>query len=274
MSNLIEFLQHIPVFGMEVISLLIYFSFIIVFYILLGKEGIYTFIVVAVIGANLQVMKVVNFPFFQDPVALGTILFGSTYLCTDILAEYEGHRAARKGVWIGFLAMLLWTIITTLTIGFQPLDPAKTSPEWAWALPVQSQIANLFTSVPSLFVAAMSAYLISQMHDIFIYRVLRKRHGQKFLWLRNNLSTMVSALLDNTVFSLLAWIFLTEEPLGLRVVVRTYILGTYVIRVAIALLDTPFLYLLRYARHWQKTLHVKNFRRLTNWRSLFMNTDD
>ncbi|MEM9424166.1 MAG: queuosine precursor transporter [Spirochaetota bacterium] len=250
-------LQNIPVLGMEIISLLIYFSAILIFYALLGKSGIYTFIAVAVIGANLQVLKVVEFPFFKDPVALGTILFSSIYLCTDILAEYEGHRAARKGVWIGFLTMLLWTIITTLTIGFQPLNPQETAPEWNWALPVHDQITALFTSIPALFIAGMSAYLISQMHDIFIYHILRKRHGKRFMWLRNNLSTMISALIDNTVFSLLAWIVFAEEPIELRVVVQTYILGTYLIRLAVALLDTPFLYLMRYARRWYQTRHIK-----------------
>ncbi len=256
-SNIIETLQGIPILGMEVLSLITYFTIIIVFYALLGKEGLYTFITVAIIGANLQVLKVVQFPIFSDPAALGTILFSSTYLCTDILAEYEGHRAARKGVWIGFMSMLLWTIITMLTIGFRPLDPATTSREWAWALSAHEKISSLFSLAPNLFVAGMSAYLFSQIHDILIYRVMRKHHGKRLIWLRNNLSTMLSGLIDNTVFSLLAWIVLAEQPLELRVVIQTYILGTYIIRVVIALLDTPFIYLARYAHRWYNTRHIK-----------------
>ncbi|WGK69982.1 queuosine precursor transporter [Candidatus Haliotispira prima] len=264
-DNLTQTLQNIPILGMEIISLIIYFTAILVFYALLGKEGLYTFIAVAIIGANLQVLKVVDFPFFKDPVALGTILFSGTYLCTDALAEYEGVGAARKGVWIGFMAMLLWTVITTLTIGFKPLDLATIpSAEWAWSLPVHGRIRDLFTSVPTLFIAGMSAYLISQMHDVFIYRLMRKRHGKRLIWLRNNLSTMLSGLIDSTVFSLLAWVILAERPLELKVVIQTYILGTYIIRVIVALLDTPFLYLMRYARHWHNTLHIKKVRQRKN----------
>ena len=245
-DSLLYLLQSLPVMGMQGISLCIYFAIILFLYLFLGKDGLYIFISIAVIGANLQVMKVVEFPFFRNPVALGTGLFSCIYLCTDILAEYEGHKAAKKGVWVGFVAMLLWSIITALTIGFRPLE--ADSAELDGLISTHEQISALFRQVPALFVAGMSGYLISQFHDIFLYRLLRKRHGKKWLWLRNNLSTMLSALIDNTVFSLLAWIVLTEEPLALQIVIQTYILGTYVLRVVIALLDTPFLYLVRYVR--------------------------
>ena len=243
-DSLIYVLQSLPVIGVQAISLCIYFSIILLLYFYLGKDGLYIFISIAIIGANLQVMKVVEFPFFDNPVALGTGLFSCIYLCTDILAEYEGHKAAKKGIWIGFVAMLLWSIITTLTIGFRPPNLETDSS----LLGAHDQINGLFRQVPALFVAGMSGYLISQFHDIFLYRLLRKRHGKKWLWLRNNLSTMLSALIDNTVFSLLAWIVLAEEPLDIQIVIQTYILGTYLLRIVIALLDTPFLYMVRYVR--------------------------
>ena len=241
-DSLIYSLQSLPVISVLAISLCIYFLTIILLYLFLGKDGLYIFISIAIIGANLQVMKVVEFSFFSNPVALGTGLFSCIYLCTDILSEYEGHKAAKKGVWIGFVAMLLWSIITTLTIGFRPLNPDSS------LLGAHEQIDGLFRQVPALFVAGMSGYLVSQFHDIFLYRLLRRRHGKKWLWLRNNISTMLSALIDNAVFSLLAWVVLAEEPLEMKIVIQTYIFGTYVLRMIIALLDTPFLYLVRYVR--------------------------
>ena len=68
----------------------------------------------------------------------------------------------------------------------------------------------------------------------------------KYLWLRNNLSTFSSSLIDNTIFSLLAWIILNPNPLALYVVITTYILGTYILRIIIAIIDTPFIYLSKY----------------------------
>ena len=62
------------------------------------------------------------------------------------------------------------------------------------------------------------------------------------LWLRNNISTILSSLVDNTIFSLLAWIILNPNPESLYNVIMIYIFGTYILRIFIAFIDTPFMY--------------------------------
>ena len=57
-----------------------------------GKMGIYVYVAIAIILANIQVLKVIEFPFFPEPMALGTILFISIFLCTDILNEYFDNK--------------------------------------------------------------------------------------------------------------------------------------------------------------------------------------
>ncbi len=210
---------------------------------LFGAAGLYVYVAVAVIGANIQVLKPVQFAVFADPVALGTVLFASTYLCTDILAEHYGRAEARRAVLLGFAAYLLWTVLMLLTLGFAPLTGTEAGAGLAWALPMHDAMATLFTPAPALFVAGMTAYLVSQFHDIWLYRLIGRVTDGRFLWLRNNASTMVSALIDNTVFSVLAWVVFAPEPIGWQPLVFTYILGTWVLRVLVAALDTPFLYL-------------------------------
>ncbi len=73
--------------------------------------------------------------------------------------------------------------------------------------------------------------------------MIKKITFSKYLWLRNNLSTLLSSLIDNTIFSLLAWIILNPEPETLYKVLMIYILGTYFLRIFLALIDTPFMYL-------------------------------
>ncbi|MEM8914805.1 MAG: queuosine precursor transporter [Pseudomonadota bacterium] len=242
---LIETMNQWPPEAIWVLLLVVCFSAILIAARTMGAAGLYAYIAVAIIGANLQVLKPVQFNVFVDPVALGTILFASSYLCTDILAEIYGRDAARKGVWIGFSAFLFWTVLGILTLGFQPLDAASAGSELAWAVPNHDAIATLFTPAPVFFVAGMTAYLISQFHDIWLYRLVGRLTGGRHLWLRNNVSTVISAVIDNTVFSLLAWIVLAPEPLALKTVIMTYILGTLVLRLIVALLDTPFLYAAR-----------------------------
>ena len=233
------------------VMLILCFLAILVFLRLFGYVGLYVYSAIAIIAANIQVLKQANFNFFSSinekiipfyepsPIALGTILFASTFLCTDILSEYYGKEKARKNVLIGFCSFLLMTILMLVTIGIQPAEDE-------WVSMVQESLAILFTPMTSIFVASMIAYLISQYFDIWFFTYLKSISSNKLLWLRNNVSTAVSSLIDNTIFSLFAWIILNPNPFPLSDVIMTFILGVYLLRVFIAILDTPFIYLARY----------------------------
>ena len=233
------------------IMLILCFISILVFLRLFGYIGLYVYSAIAIIAANIQVLKQANFNFFSSinekiipfyepsPIALGTILFASTFLCTDILSEYYGKEKARKNVLIGFCSFFLMTILMLVTIGIQPAEDE-------WVSMVQESLAILFTPMTSIFVASMIAYLISQYFDIWFFSYLKTVSSNKLLWLRNNVSTAVSSLIDNTIFSIFAWIILNPNPFPLSDVVMTFILGVYLLRVFIAILDTPFIYLARY----------------------------
>ncbi len=233
------------------IMLIFCFVSILVFLRLFGYVGLYVYSAIAIIAANIQVLKQANFNFFSSinekiipfyepsPIALGTILFASTFLCTDILSEYYGKEKAKKNVLIGFCSFFLMTILMLFTIGIQPANDE-------WVSMVQESLAILFTPMTSIFVASMIAYLISQYFDIWLFGYLKRISPNKLLWLRNNVSTAVSSLIDNTIFSLFAWIILNPNPFPLSDVIMTFILGVYLLRVFIALLDTPFIYLAKY----------------------------
>ena len=206
----------------------------------------YVYTVIALIGANIQILKIVKFSFFSEPVALGTILFASTFLCTDILSEYYGKEKAKKNVFIGFIGFLFMTIISIFTLGFKPLGTDLAINEYLWAISVEKSLLSILLPLPSFFLASMIAYLVSQYFDIWLFHFLSKITKNKYLWFRNNLSTITSSLLDNTVFSFFAFILFSLNPLPINIVIFTYILGTYILRVLISLIDTPFVYLARY----------------------------
>lgn len=224
------------------------FGAVLIFHRLFGEAGLYVYVVVAILGANIQVLKAVKFAVYSAPVALGTALFSTSYLATDVLAEVYGPASARKAVALGFAAYLLFTVLMVLTIGFAPLDPSAAGADMAWALANHEHIAALFMPAPALFAAGMAAYLASQYHDVWLFDLLKRTFQGRYLWLRNNLSTIVSALIDNLTFSVLAWIVFAVQPLPWRTVLLVYVLGTYWLRVLVALLDTPIVYL---ARRWR-----------------------
>ena len=222
------------------------FTSILILLKLFGKVGIYLYTAIAVIAANIQILKIVKFPFFDEPVALGTILFASTFLCTDILAEYYGAKSAKKNILLGFSGFLLMTILMLFTIGFKPLSEITFGNKYDWAITTQENLLAIFMPFPIFFAASMIAYLSSQFFDVWFFEKISKFTNKKFLWLRNNFSTIVSSLVDNTIFSIFAWIIFNPNPLDFNTVLFTYILGTYFLRIFIAFLDTPIIYLAKF----------------------------
>ncbi len=207
-----------------------------------GASGLKVWIAVAVIAANLQVLKVVPFTLFAGPVAEGTVVFSSTYLATDLLSEHYGEREARSGVWLGFSAHLAMTVLMLLALGYRPLSAEEAGEGLAWALPFHDHLAAIFSPAPALFAAGIVAFLTSQMLDIRLFGALRLATRGQHLWLRNTFSTIVSALIDNTIFSVLAFRLFAADPVPWDALVRSYIFGAWLQRVVLALLDTPFMY--------------------------------
>ena len=123
-----------------------------------------------------------------------------------------------------------------ITIGFYP------SPNDF----IQESLENVFTPMSRFFIASMIAYLSSQFFDIWFFEKISEFTNRRFLWFRNNFSTIVSSLIDNTIFSVFAWIILNPHPLDFNTVFFTFILGTYFLRIFIAIFDTPFIYLAKY----------------------------
>jgi hypothetical protein len=103
----------------------------------------------------------------------------------------------------------------------------------------QSAYESILGMVPRITLASMIAYLISQHHDVFAFHFWRQKTKGRFLWLRNNASTMVSQALDTGLFIPIAfWGTVSTE------VLTEMLLTQYVIKLIIAAGDTPFCYLL------------------------------
>ena len=93
--NLTSTLNSLSTELMWLIMLIFCFGSILVFLRLFGYVGIFIYSALAIIAGNIQVLKTVDFFYSPEPVALGTILFASTFLCTDILSEYFDKKKSK-----------------------------------------------------------------------------------------------------------------------------------------------------------------------------------
>lgn len=240
-TPLIHILHSFPV---ELTLLLMYISGVVclgLFYRFLGIAGVCVFMTLGVIIANLQVLKAVNISLFPEPIAMGTTVFMMTYLATDLLAEYHGRETARKAVWCGFLGVLTVTMMMVLTLGVPPVFKGNNIEHFNQA---HFAIQTLFSPAPAIFIASLTAYLISQYTDVSIFLMVKKLTEGRSLWLRSFISTGLSSLLDNIIFSVLAWKVLAPIDIDLTTLVFSYILGTYILRLLLTAVNVPVLYAL------------------------------
>jgi len=220
------------------ILLLANFGAILIAYRLFGKIGLYIWIPVATILANIQVLKMVDL--LTVGVTLGNITYASSFLVTDILSENYGRTSARKAVLIGFFSLTATVIIMNIALKFTPNEFDF----------IQESLKNIFAILPRIALASLVAYGISQMHDVWAYGFWKNRlPGWKFLWLRNNASTMISQLIDSVVFTFIAFWGLLPHMEFIQILVTTYVLKWIV-----AAVDTPFLYVAKimHTRNWIK----------------------
>ncbi len=198
-----------------------------------GRYGLYAWIAMAIILANIQVMKTISF--FGLVTAMGNIIYGTTFLATDILVENHGKEYARKGVLIGLFVLIFTTVIMQVSLMFVPHSSDTLSPA----------LEKIFSVLPRITVASIAAYLVAQMHDIWAFDFWKRRTEGRRLWLRNNLSTTVSQLLDNFVFTWIAFVgfgVVWEMVFSWEVVVQIFV-TSYIMKLIVSVMDTPFIYL-------------------------------
>ena len=207
------------------INIVVTFSLVVLIEKLFKKEGLFVWLSIATILANLTVCKMIGI--FGFTTSLGNVLFASTFLATDIMSEKYGKEEAKKGVYISLFSGITFIIITQLTLLFIPSSDDV----------VHEAMKTLFNVSIRTTAASMFMFYISNMADIHLYNKLKEKYPKK-MWLRNNVSTILCNCIENYFFNTLA--FIGIFPMSVIISIAT---TTTVIEIIIALCDTPFLYL-------------------------------
>ena len=195
-----------------------------------GKYGLLAWVPIASILANIMTAKTVDM--FGLSSTMGTVLFASTFLATDILTENYGVKYARKAVFIGMFGTLFYILSSQIAIHYMPsmFDYAHDS------------MVTIFSLSLRISISSIVMYFIANMADVYLYDKLKSKTGGKYMWLRNNVSTILCNCLENFFFMLMAFIGVYDLA---TVIIMA--LSTSVIEIIAGVCDTPFLYI---ARRW------------------------
>lgn len=215
-------------------SVIFIFGATLLAYKFFGKTGLYCVSAIATVLANIEVAILINA--FGMEQTLGNVLFASTFLVTDILSECEGKKEANKAVWLGVFSSLFFLLLSQ---SWQIFVPSENDF-------IHDSIKTVFSNTPRMIIASLVVYAISQLFDVWLYHkwwaFTEKKFGdkRKFLWLRNNGSTLISQILNTALFTLFAF----WGTYDAKTIVSIF-LSSYVIYVFTSLLDTPCVYLAR-----------------------------
>lgn len=161
--------------------------------------------------------------------------YALTFLMTDVIGEIWGKQQANECVKLGFVAQLIALCLTQLT---RILPCYEDSMQTAY---------NMVLGQGWIYVtASLIAYYCAQTWDVFIFHKVRDRFNgnPKHRWIWNNLSTITSQFIDTLIFITIAfgigysWILSQPKMLLLMII------GQYLFKATLAIVDTPFFYLL------------------------------
>lgn len=216
------------------LTLAVSFGMTLLFYRLFSKAGLYAWISICAILANIEVTVLVKA--FGMTQTLGNTLFASSFLATDILSELHSKQDAEKGVKIGIATSVVFILFSII---WQFYTPAESD----WAYP---SVRTLFSNTPRIMIASLIAYAVSEFVDVKLYHLIwnftEQKSGDKksFLWLRNNAATLIAQAVNIVIFNFGAFFGIYEIGSLLSITATCYVIYIFT-----SLLDTPFIYLAR-----------------------------
>jgi len=209
-----------------------------------GQITLVGLFVTALVTAQLTAAKVLALPL---PVALPTVgteiilpgaalAYALTFFASDCYAELYGRRAAQVMVNVGFALNFVVLVLVWSTLRAPAVDPTFAE-TFAAALAPSTNIV----------LGSLLAYVVSQNWDVFVFHWIRDYTAGQYLWLRNIASTASSQAIDTVIFVTVAFVAAptllgTGQPESTAVVVGL-IVGQYLLKLLIAVVDTPFVYL-------------------------------
>jgi uncharacterized integral membrane protein (TIGR00697 family) len=211
-----------------------------------GKAGLQVAISTAIILANLQGPKLTII--FGMQTSLGVIFYSSIFFATDVLSENYGKAEANKAVRMGFAVSVIVLVMLSLALLYLPSTRPETA---AYSASIHDAFATIVTFTPRFVFGSLLAYYVSQTFDVWAFHKIKEMTGERWLWLRNNGSTISSQALDTVIYSLVAWWGIVDLKTAIA-------LGAakYVFKIGIAFIDTIFIYWAKYAFLKRRTVEA------------------
>ena len=171
---------------------------------------------------------------FGLTIPIGTLAFPITFLATDLICELYGEKRAQNLVYVGFF--MNFFMLAVMSLG-NYLDDAGVS----GGTMIYDEVYGFMRAG---VIASVIAYAVAQTVDVKMFHFWKRLTNGKHLWLRNNLSTTFSQLVDTiAILSINYMVGNFEGEINSLSALFSLILSMYTFKFFSALFDTPLFYL-------------------------------
>ncbi|HOD10503.1 MAG TPA: queuosine precursor transporter [Flavobacterium sp.] len=171
---------------------------------------------------------------FGVPMSIGILPWPIVFVTTDLINEYFGEKGVKR------LSLITAGLIAYT---FFVLHFAIQIPSTGISSVTSEQFKSVFGQSQLIIVGSIAAFLVSQLIDVTIFHFVKKRTGNKMIWLRSTGSTVISQFFDS--FIVLGIAFYLPGIMDFKTYIISGLTG-YSVKLVIAILMTPMIYLGHY----------------------------
>ncbi len=168
---------------------------------------------------------------------VGLLPWPIVFIITDLMNEFYGEKAVRRVSWITAILIAYCFIIVGLSMQIPAVEIPGSN------LSDDASYNKVFGQAQMVIVGSIAAFLVSQLLDAYIFQFIKRKTGDKFIWLRSTGSTLFSQLIDSYIVLYIGFVL----PGSLSFTEYMKIAPTnYVLKIVIAFALTPLIYLGHY----------------------------
>lgn len=174
----------------------------------------------------------------------GVLLWPVVFVLTDIINEYFGKKGVRFLSYFAVALIGYSFLMIYLSIGLEPADFYITSRAEKGIPNMNTAFSYVFGQGLWIIFGSLVAFLVGQLADVTVFQLIKRKTGEKKLWLRATGSTLISQFIDSFIVLLIAFYLSGIMPLKMVLAIG---LVNYMYKFVVAIVLTPLLYIIHNA---------------------------
>ncbi len=195
--------------------------------------SVYIFCIIAAELMGGKTFHLFNIGSFALNASVAIFLLPLTFGINDVIVEVKGKARAQSLVRSGLIVIFLLILFSLLAV----VLPASSR-----FMPTEGAYAEIFQISIRFSIASLLSFAFSELLDVFIFYKIRQKLGARFLWLRTNVSNILSQFVDTFVFITLAF-YALDKGLGSNMIfIFSLIIPYWLLKCFMSVIETPLVY--------------------------------